>query len=520
MSSDKVDERTRRILFWCILLTGAALRFVLLGRVPAGLNQDEASAGYEAWSLLHDGIDRNGSAFPVLFKAWGSGQNVLYSYLSMPFIALFGLNAASLRLTAAVYGTLSLPLLYSAVRETGDERAALWSMAALAIDPWHILLSRWALESNLLPFCLLLGIWALTKLSRDGRFLLAASAAFALALYAYGTAFFFLALFLPPAAVYILVKKRVTYRTFFLSLGIFLLLALPITLCQLRNALSLGELRLLGMTLPRLNEARQSSVSILGGGGGLSAMRENLRAFFRLLLTQNDGLIWNYAGRFGLLYGKPGLLLALAGAVCAIVNMVRKRALDANAWCLLWFAASLAAACFISVNVNRVNMAFLPLVWLQGLALAALARPFRAAAPSLALILLALGTAFSRYYFTDYAEAIAPCFYDGLGEAIEYACADEDDTVWVSFDVNMPYIFVLFYEQLPPQAYLDTVQYMNPGGAFEWVTAFDRYRFGYDVPPEDGTVCILRADKLRGIEPEARYGEWCVVRMRVASYGP
>ena len=180
---------------------------------------------------------------------------------------------------------------------------------------------------------------------------------------------------------------------------------------------------------------------------------------------------------------------------------------------LLWLAASVCAAAFISVNVNRVNMAFLPLIWLQGIALAWLASLWRPLVPVLAAALLLLGTMFSRYYFTDYAEALAPCFYDGLGEAIGYAAADDTERVWVSFDVNMPYIYVLFYEKLPPQTYLDTVQYMNPGGAFEWVTAFDRYRFGSDIPAEAGIACVVRADKLGGREPEARFGEWCVLHM-------
>ena len=91
-----------------LLLAGALLRFLCLGSFPPGLNQDEASIGFDAWSLLRWGMDRNGGAWPVLFVSWGSGQNVLYAYLSLPCLALFGLNTVSLRLCAAFWGSASL----------------------------------------------------------------------------------------------------------------------------------------------------------------------------------------------------------------------------------------------------------------------------------------------------------------------------------------------------------------------------------------------------------------------------
>ena len=70
-------RRREWLIAGSILLMGALLRFLCLGSFPPGLNQDEASIGYDAWSLLHYGVDRCGSAWPVLLVSWGSGQNVL-----------------------------------------------------------------------------------------------------------------------------------------------------------------------------------------------------------------------------------------------------------------------------------------------------------------------------------------------------------------------------------------------------------------------------------------------------------
>lgn len=54
-----------RPLFILIMLLALFLRLWRFGAVPAGINQDEAFAGYEAWSLLHYGFDSSGCSFPV-----------------------------------------------------------------------------------------------------------------------------------------------------------------------------------------------------------------------------------------------------------------------------------------------------------------------------------------------------------------------------------------------------------------------------------------------------------------------
>ncbi|MDD9859766.1 MAG: hypothetical protein OXU40_04905, partial [Nitrospira sp.] len=95
-----------------LVLTGAVVRLLWLGEIPAGLYMDEASIGYEAWALGHYGITRNGYAWPVNFVAWGGGQSALYAYLSIPLIAAFDLTVWSTRLLMAVTGTASLLLFW------------------------------------------------------------------------------------------------------------------------------------------------------------------------------------------------------------------------------------------------------------------------------------------------------------------------------------------------------------------------------------------------------------------------
>lgn len=176
--------------FWAaaaILLAGCAARLLALGALPCGLNQDEAFAGYNAWALLHYGVDSSGYHNPVYFTAWGSGMNALESYLMMPFIALFGTGTAVLRLPQALAACLSLFAVYGFGKRTFGRGFALCALAVLATSPWHVMMARWALESNLAPAFLLFGLYCFVRGLARTRWLYASAAAYGLSLYAYAT---------------------------------------------------------------------------------------------------------------------------------------------------------------------------------------------------------------------------------------------------------------------------------------------------------------------------------------------
>ena len=151
----EISKEKARMIAAALLILGCAVRLLFPEALPLGLNQDEASSGYDAWALLRTGMDRNGNSWPVLFVSWGRGQNVLMSYLSMPFIALLGLRPLSVRLPNALAGCLSLAVMWRLARRARGERFGLCVLFLLAVNPWHIMSSRWALESNLLPALIL-----------------------------------------------------------------------------------------------------------------------------------------------------------------------------------------------------------------------------------------------------------------------------------------------------------------------------------------------------------------------------
>ena len=86
-----------RVTIIMILMLAVASRAIGIGVYPVGIHADEAYAGYEAYSMLMDGIDSWGYHNPVYLTVWGSGMSVLASLFMMPFIRLGGLNLAMVR---------------------------------------------------------------------------------------------------------------------------------------------------------------------------------------------------------------------------------------------------------------------------------------------------------------------------------------------------------------------------------------------------------------------------------------
>ncbi len=497
-----------RLFVLLLIGLGGALRFAAIGSLPVGLNQDEASAGYEAWALLNYGVDRNGVSWPVLFISWGSGQNVLYSYLSMPFIALFGLSEFSLRLPAAIFGTGTLPVFWHLGRKLKGRAGGLAALFLLAVCPWHVMISRWSLESNLLPFFLLLGIYFTVLSMERPKLLIAAGAAFGLSLYAYGTAFIFLPVFLVMAVIYLLKRRCLRLREFFAALAVFTIIALPIGLCNLINIMGRGEIKLFSVTLPALTETRQTATVGFSAG--------NFISFLKILLKQTDGYCYNSVK--GFMYFPGYLLFAAAGVGFAVHDSLKGRG-TGEALMLMALGASFAASFFIDVNINRMNMAFLPIAWFTAMGLFRLVKlastadiRLGAASCACAIALTAGSAAYAgALYLTDTQETLSWWFFQGLGDAIQYAETVDAQRVCITDSVNAPYIFVLFYNEVPPEEFYSTVEYLNPDGAFRSVLSFSKYVFGYEE--QDGkTVYVLRSDECGGHEILGRFGNYAVCR--------
>lgn len=181
----------RNAPLFCILVLAFTLRVFSLSSFPIGFTPDEASFGYDAYSILKTGKDQWGHTLPLVLESFGDYKAPLYAYVAIPFVWILGLSKVAVRLPNAVLGTAAIWVTFLLTQELLDYRlrvmdskkstretlthnklTALVAALLLAISPWHISMSRGAFEANLTTFFLPLGIMLFLKGLKERKYLL------------------------------------------------------------------------------------------------------------------------------------------------------------------------------------------------------------------------------------------------------------------------------------------------------------------------------------------------------------
>lgn len=461
-------------IFWlagALLLVGCAVRLLGLGALPCGLNQDEAYAGYNAWALLNYGVDSSGYHNPVYLVAWGSGMNALETYLMIPFVALLGPITLAIRLPQALVACLSLFCVYDLGKRTLGRGFALCAIAVLATAPWHVMMSRWGLESNLAPGFLLFGLYFFVRGMSSPKWLYASAAAYGLSLYTYATIWPVMPLLLALQAAYALWTRAARVRDLIGPALLTLALALPLLWFLGVQMGYLPEVRTALFSIPRLEEFRSDALSPDG-------ILLKIREVVLVLLCQQDGFAWNYHNVMGLYY--PFWLMPFAiglGSVCVrFMRCLRKREFGVEGLLLANLLAGALVGCMIMVNINRMNALHIPILLCVACGVytlctgvrALLRRRIRASVAAIYALCFAL---FVGLYALDYNERIAVPFNAGLEESLDYAQSMRGDAPMHIDDeayVSQIYLFLQKppEEELPPDITVGDLSALPEGAAY------------------------------------------------------
>lgn len=221
-----------------VILLGAILRLNILDKIPPGLTNDEANIGYDAYSILKTGRDQWGTLFPLSgFKGFGDYRLPLFTYIVVPFVASLGLTEQAVRLPAALFGILTIVIFFMLAQQLFHSKwAGFVAGLMLALNPWHIGMSRVGIEATTNLFLITCGFYCLLKAAHKKYvFLYVSLFFFALSIYTYTASIVFV-----PLVVLLFIVFRgqiVLDKKTLVSLILFsLILFLPYLLSANKNA--------------------------------------------------------------------------------------------------------------------------------------------------------------------------------------------------------------------------------------------------------------------------------------------
>lgn len=416
-----------------VLILAAVLRFYHLGSNPPSPYWEEAAIGYDAYSILKTGKDFHGNSWPlVAFESFGDYKPSLYFYAAVPSVAIFGLNTFAVRFPSALFGTLTVLLVYLLIKE---RRLALVAALLLAISPWHLQLSRAGFEANLGLFLLVLGVFW--------------SPALALSMYAYHAN-----RILAPL-LFLVLAATGRIKKFWKNSLVLLVLILPI-LWQF-NSPVIRQRFSETSAFATLEPIIKSNQLIAADGGGTIARLVHHRYWqysqifltnyfnhfsFNYLFLQGDSNPRHSIQTVGGLY-----LIQLPFLLYGLLLSLKKRTktdLMLLAW--LFLAPIPAALTLASPHALRSLSMLIPLTIFTAKGVLRFKKIF--------FIILILE--FSRYlylYHQVYPNQWASQWQSGYQEMVQYVDANQEkyDQVYITRALGRPSIYYWFYTQTDPR---------------------------------------------------------------------
>ncbi len=130
------------------------------------INADEATFGYNAWSIAQTGKDEYGKLLPLRFKSFGDNKLPVMFYTIVPFVKIFGLNEINIRLPFIIIGILTPVLFYFLTLELFKNKTVAVITAFLAsLSPWIQIMTRHTHEDTLILLWSSILLILLVKLS-------------------------------------------------------------------------------------------------------------------------------------------------------------------------------------------------------------------------------------------------------------------------------------------------------------------------------------------------------------------
>jgi hypothetical protein len=176
-------------VFAAVAVLAVIRNLVDLSGAPPGLYVDEASIGYNAWTVAHFGVDEHGIHLPLFFEAFGEYKNPIYVYSVAALVRFLPLTVAVERYPAALFGLAVMAFLTAAAwRMTGSRVLTFGTLVLTALTPWLVIESRVGFETISWVALLSGALWCLSRSTPTRRQFTFAGIFLGFAIFGYTTA--------------------------------------------------------------------------------------------------------------------------------------------------------------------------------------------------------------------------------------------------------------------------------------------------------------------------------------------
>ncbi|MEK7061615.1 MAG: glycosyltransferase family 39 protein [Patescibacteria group bacterium] len=220
----------KNIFLILILLFFLVTRLYKIASIPSSVYWDEASIGYNAYSVLKTGRDEWGEFLPLHFRAFGEFKLPVYIYSVLIVELVFGLTQFAVRFPAVIYGLFSVLGLYLLTNKiTKNKTVALLSSFLFSLTPWFFIFSRTGYEAVAGLVFFIFAIYFLLLSFEKNRNLIISIFLFISAIYSYNSFRILTPIFLIPGLIVFGFKtRRQGVLVLLISVGLFILSLLPI----------------------------------------------------------------------------------------------------------------------------------------------------------------------------------------------------------------------------------------------------------------------------------------------------
>jgi len=508
---------SKKIILALTVIGLISVLFTLIQKtpVPPCFNSDEAAFSYNAYSILKTGRDEYGTLLPLRLKSFGDYKMPLFTYLSVPFIALFGLNefgARSLNIMLSFILPFAVYLLTHELFK--NKKIGLLAAFLTSVSLGLHIMTRQAHEAYLAVILTTLATYFLIKLLQKRSLwngvLFALSSI--LLLFSYHPGRLFVLFFLLFAIIHTLFEKQKNWNIALLIIGIFALFSVTDVMYAPKRLENLAFFKNAGFTL-KINELKTE--------GGIKYLYNPLFIGLKDTLLQH---LTYFSPQFLLIngdenyrFGYPGMsiftpieyLFVLVGIYFLFRNKEKWR----------WFILSLmfisplsASLSWAGGSITRSLFLLIPLFILASYGFVNLAQILRQKQKTYYYLFSLLVFSFFiifiwDFYLFHYPKRLTTihawqCGYKEVNTFIKDNY-QKYERFYVTRDIGMPYIFTLFYLQYPPKKYQQQAQLTPPDEyGFGQVEKFDKFVFNFKEPSlaEKGSIVIGSVDNFKGLK--------------------